>query len=201
MDENQTGGIYRAINALQAELAKEGIAKDRRNQQQGFNFRGIDDVYNALSSLLAKHGVCIMPRVVKRDCVERVNAKGTALFYVTVAMEFDFVCSADGSRHTVSMHGEAMDSGDKATIKAQSAAYKAAAFQTFCIPTQGDNDADGTTHEVAAVPEELLLSAREAALQGISTYKAYFSMLTAEQRKALAPEHESLKAAAMAVPE
>ena len=43
-----------------------------------------------------------------------------------------------------------MDSGDKATNKAMSAAYKYAALQTFCIPTEGDNDADATTHEVKA---------------------------------------------------
>ena len=41
-----------------------------------------------------------------------------------------------------------MDSADKATNKAMSAAYKYAAFQAFAIPTQGDNDADATTHEV-----------------------------------------------------
>ena len=45
-----------------------------------------------------------------------------------------------------------MDSGDKATNKAMSAAYKYAAMQAFAIPTEGDNDADSTTHEVIAAP-------------------------------------------------
>ena len=52
--------VYKAINAVQAELAQTGITKDRRNQQQGYNFRGIDDVFNALSPLLARHGLCIL---------------------------------------------------------------------------------------------------------------------------------------------
>ena len=69
---------------------------------------------------------------------------------MTVEAEFDFVSSADGSAHTVRTFGEAMDSGDKATNKAMSAAYKYAAFMTFAIPTEGDNDADATSHEVAA---------------------------------------------------
>jgi hypothetical protein len=43
-----------------------------------------------------------------------------------------------------------MDRSDKATNKAMSAAYKYAAFMAFAIPTEGDNDADATTHEVAA---------------------------------------------------
>jgi hypothetical protein len=78
---------------------------------------------------------------------ERPTKSGGTLFHVTVEMEFDFVCAADGSTHTVRMFGEAMDSADKATNKAASASYKYAAFQTFCIPTEGDNDADATTPE------------------------------------------------------
>jgi hypothetical protein len=79
--------------------------------------------------------------------VERQTQKGGTLFYVTVEAEFDFVSAKDGSKVTVRTYGEAMDSADKATNKAMSAAYKYAAFQTFCIPTEGDNDADATSHE------------------------------------------------------
>ena len=142
--------VYKAINAVQAALAKNGIAKDRKNVQQGYSFRGIDEVYNALAPLLAENGLCILPRCTERICVERTNAKGTALFYVTVRAEFDFVSSSDGSVHTVVTYGEAMDSGDKATNKAMSAAYKYAAMQAFSIPTEGDNDADTQTHDVVA---------------------------------------------------
>lgn len=143
-----TGKVYAAIAAVTAEMAKEGIAKGRRNQQQGYQFRGIDDVYNALSPMLAKHKLCILPRVTERVVQERETARGGVLFYVTVRVEFDFVSADDGSVHTVCTYGEAMDAADKATNKAMSAAYKYAAFQTFCIPTEGDNDADATTPEV-----------------------------------------------------
>lgn len=147
--------VYKAIAAIQGELAKTGISKDRTNSAPGANykFRGIDDVYNALSPLLAKHGLCILPRMLSRDVVERVSGKGTALFYVTVEAEFDFVAAADGSKHTVRTFGEAFDTGDKATNKAMSAAYKYAAFQAFAIPTEGDNDADASTHDVQASAE------------------------------------------------
>jgi hypothetical protein len=140
--------VYSAINAIQGELSKVGISKDSRNQQQGYNFRGIDAVYNALSPLLAKHGLCILPRILKRECVERQTAKGGVIFYVTVEAEFDFVSAEDGSKHVVRTFGEAMDSADKATNKAMSAAYKYAAFQAFAIPTEGDNDADAHTPEI-----------------------------------------------------
>lgn len=142
--------VYKSINAVQAELARAGIAKADTNTFDNYKFRGIDSVYNALAPLLAKHGLLVLPRMLGRVCEERQSAKGGALFYVTVEAEFDFVSAEDGSRHTVKTFGEAMDRGDKATNKAMSAAYKYACFQAFCIPTEGDNDADGTTHEVKA---------------------------------------------------
>src|SRR5574337_135562 len=147
-----TTKVYQAINKVQAALSKAGITKANRNAQQGYNFRGIDDVYNALSPLLAEHGLCILPRMLSRSCEERQTAKGGTLFYTTVEAEFDFVCAEDGSKHTVKTYGEAMDSGDKSTNKAMSAAYKYAAMQSFAIPTEGDNDADAQTHEVVARP-------------------------------------------------
>ena len=140
--------VYNAIAAVQSEMAQVGISKGRKNQQQGYAFRGIDDVYAALSPVLAKNGLCIIPRVIERVEVERKTAKGGLALYVTVHAEFDFVSAKDGSKHTAATYGEAMDTADKATNKAMSAAYKYAAFMTFAIPTEGDNDADATTHEV-----------------------------------------------------
>jgi hypothetical protein len=135
----ETRHVYEAISLVSADLAQTGISKDRKNQQQGYAFRGIDDVYNALAPILAKHKLVIVPRFLSRECVER---------------EFDFVSAVDGSKHTARTFGEAMDSGDKATNKAMSAAYKYAAFQAFCIPTEGDNDADATTPEpLTELPE------------------------------------------------
>ncbi len=140
-------GVYKAIAEVMKKLAKTGIAKSSENQQQGYKFRGIDQVYQALSPLLSEVGLCVLPRVTNRSVVERVTQRGGTLFYTTLTVEFDFVCAEDGSKHTVITVGEAMDSGDKSSNKAMSAAYKYACIQAFCIPTEGDNDADSTTHE------------------------------------------------------
>ena len=195
--------VYKAINAVQAELAKTGIAKDKRNAQQGYNFRGIDDVYAAVAPLLAKHGLCILPRVVSREVTERQTQKGGILFYTVVKMEFDFVCAEDGSKHTVTTVGEAMDSGDKSSNKAMSAAYKYAAFQAFAIPTEGDNDADATTHEVAAVnldaiKQSMLDAPNLDVLQ--AHFKAAWLMLDKAQREAVKPVYDARKAELTEVP-
>lgn len=158
--------VYKSIVAVQGALAKEGISKSRKNQQQGFAYRGIDDVYAALAPLLAENHLCILPRITEKEVVERVNKNGTALFYTTVTAEFDMVSAIDGSKHTVSSYGEAMDSGDKSIGKAMSYAYKAMAFMAFAIPTEGDNDPDANAHEVK--PKATPAPKKENAPQGPS---------------------------------
>lgn len=139
-----------AMNAVTAALAGEGIGKTDRNQSQGYQFRGIDAVLNTLARVIAENKLVIIPHVQSRELTERQTSKGGALFNVVVRVDYTFVSAEDGSREAVGpFDGEAMDSADKATNKAMSAAYKYMAIQTFCIPTEGDNDADATTHEVA----------------------------------------------------
>ena len=144
--------VYAAIGAVSAAMSQQGISKARNNASQGYKFRGIDDVLNALSGALVDAGLVILPRCTERVVVERTTAKGGALFNVTCRVEFDLVSTEDGSTHTVATYGEAMDSADKATNKAMSAAYKYLALLVFCIPTEAspDTDADFSTHEVAA---------------------------------------------------
>lgn len=150
MENNQMPKVYQAINAVQAELASLGITKSRHNQQQGYQFRGIDEVYNTLAPLLAKHKLLIIPNVLSRELTERTTKRGDALFSVVVYTKFTFISAEDGSTVEAATYGEAMDTADKATNKAMSAAYKYVCLQAFSIPTEGDNDADATTHDVAA---------------------------------------------------
>lgn len=152
-----------AMNAVTSELAGEGISKSRANQQQGYKFRGIDEVLNALSRIIADNKLVIIPHVQSREITERQTKSGGALFSVVVNVAYTFVSAVDGSRETIGpFDGEAMDSADKATNKAMSAAYKYMAIQTFCIPTEGDNDADQTTHEVVHEPRKPTQNASQA---------------------------------------
>ena len=155
----ETKQVYEAISAGAREMATTGISKDRTNTQQNFKFRGIDQVYNALAPALVNHGLLILPRITERTVTERTTPKGTVLFYVVVKAEFDFVSTKDGSVHTVVTYGEAMDSGDKATNKAMSIAYKYAAFQAFCIPTEETAiDADAEIHHIQPADADTILA-------------------------------------------
>lgn len=141
--------IYKALSVAQGELAKIGVAKQQRNAKQGYMFRGIDDLYNAVAPILADAGVIVIPTYTDRTVSERKSQQGGVLFHVVVRGEFVFAAD-DGSKVTVVTFGEAMDSADKATNKAMSAALKYALIQTLLIPTEGDNDADASHPEPAA---------------------------------------------------
>ena len=159
--------VYQAINAVQTELASKGIAKGQENSYDRYRFRGIDDVYNALGPALAKAGLVILPRVTDRQVAERPTAKGGVQLAVTLQVEFDFITAEDGSKHTVVAFGEAMDRGDKATPKAMAAAYKYMAFQAFCIPVEGQPDADSETHELAQAPQPAPQPVKPQAVQPV----------------------------------
>ncbi|EBS6254590.1 single-stranded DNA-binding protein, partial [Salmonella enterica subsp. enterica serovar Chester] len=152
--------VYKAISAVAKELAEKGISKEKpKGGGVNYAFRGIDAVYNALAPALVRHGLLILTRCTERTSCERLSKSGSALFYVTVKAEFDFVSVDDGSIHTIVTYGEAMDSGDKATNKAMSIAYKYAAFQAFCIPTEETAiDADAEVHDVAPRNHEQIMS-------------------------------------------
>ena len=140
--------VYAAINAITAELAKNGIAKTRTNEVDDYKYRSIDDVLDRLAPLLAKHRLCVLPRALERTVIERSDEQDRLLLHVALRVEFTLTSVEDGSSHVVEAFGEALDGGDKATAKAMSAAYKAAMVQTFCIPSCGSEDADRTSHRL-----------------------------------------------------
>jgi hypothetical protein len=135
--------VYKLINMVTSELAESGIAKTQVNQHQKYRFRGIDDVYNSLAKILSKVGLIILPRVVSHKQEIKTNPqKGSVSCYTILEVEYDFISSEDGSKHTIKVFGEGIDTSDKSTNKAMSAAYKYACIQAFCIPIEGSDDAD-----------------------------------------------------------
>lgn len=138
--------IYGALAGVIADVG--AVAKDKINKQQGFKFRSIDDVYNALHPALAKNKVVIVPRILERTCeVVGKTQKGTDMIKVVCKIKFNFYAE-DGSTVESIIVGEGLDTGDKATNKAMAIAYKYACFQVFCIPTEEMVDPDAERPEL-----------------------------------------------------
>jgi hypothetical protein len=143
--------IYQALAQINKGIG--AIQKSSKNQQQGFMYRGIDDVMNELHALFAEHEVFILPEFLNIETTERQTQRGGVLFYVKATVKFTFM-SSDGSGVSAVVVGEAMDSGDKATNKAMSIALKYALLQMFLIPTIEEKDPDAQTHEIKSITLE-----------------------------------------------
>lgn len=171
--------ITQALNEVMKAVG--GIAKKDRNQAQGFNFRGIDSVVNAVSPQLQKYGVIVFPSVEDYvyETVE-IGRNRTAMGHVKVKVHYTFMGPAgDAIRTTVV--GEAMDSGDKATAKAMSVAFRTALLQALCLPTD-EPDPDAQTYERSSgadvpAPSAILMKINNAkSLEELAEVGAYITV-------------------------
>lgn len=143
------GDIFRVIPMMIAEC--EPIAKDCQNKEQGFKYRSIDAVYKTVQPLLAKYKVFPVSTIIEDHRDKRTTSKGSELLYTRIKMRYTFYAD-DGSHVSTEVIGEGMDSGDKASNKAMSVAYKYALFQLLCIPiaTVDPDEHDNPEHDANA---------------------------------------------------
>lgn len=128
-----------------------------------FNFRGVDDVMNAVGPVLRTHGVAVVPTSVSHHPEDVTTAKGARMRNVTVQVTYAIHGPA-GDTMPGAAAGEAADSGDKATPKAMSVAYRTFLLQALCLPTD-EPDPDRHQYERAAAPQETPL---QAVLRGLN---------------------------------
>ena len=134
--------IYQSIHGVMEEVG--AIGKNRKNQQQGFMYRGVDEVMNALQPAFVKYNIFVVPEVLEQTREERTAKSGGQLIYSILKVKFTFFAD-DGTSVSATVIGEGMDSADKASNKAMSVAFKYACFQVFCIPTEEMVDPDAET--------------------------------------------------------
>lgn len=142
--------IYTAL--AKANKMIGSVTKSRVNAQQGFNFRGIDDVYNELHHVLANCEIFIIPEVMSFEVTERVTRSNSTLLFTRATIRHHFTTS-DGSSVTTTTVGEAMDSADKGMNKAMSISLKYALLQLFTIPTREEKDPEANSYELAPNPQ------------------------------------------------
>lgn len=188
--------IYSLIGQAMKKIGSVG--KTSKNAQQGFLYRGIDAVMNALSPVMADLGLFIVPEVLEQTREERTNKNGTTLLYSILKIKYTMY-APDGSNVSCVVIGEGMDTGDKASNKAMAIGLKYAAFQMFMIPTEEmkSADPDAECHEVKpkatpkpAVNVEQTAKLPEAKSEPVSPVLEYL----AKEREALRVTREVSKA-------
>lgn len=162
--------IFQKMTSILKET--KAITKSEKNQQQGFKFRGIDNVMNDLHELFAKNDVFILQEVQDFTVDARPTAKGGTLFYTRATIKFRYMTTDGSCVETVNV-GEAMDSGDKGMNKAMSIALKYSLLQMFLIPTEEPKDPDRDTPEET---DYLAMALQEiSATQSIQTLIGIFN--------------------------
>jgi hypothetical protein len=152
MTETTALPIAQAMSAIMKEVG--AIAKKDKNQAQGFNFRGIDSVVNAVSPALQKHGVIVVPSVEDYEyATVEIGRNRTAMGHVKVKVTYTFI-GANGDSIKATVVGEAMDAGDKATAKAMSVAFRTALLQALSLPTD-EPDPDSSSYERSSAKDVL----------------------------------------------
>jgi len=152
MTETTALPIAQAMSAIMKEVG--AIAKKDKNQAQGFNFRGIDSVVNAVSPALQKYGVIVVPSVEDYEyATVEIGRNRTAMGHVKVKVTYTFI-GANGDSIKATVVGEAMDAGDKATAKAMSVAFRTALLQALSLPTD-EPDPDSSSYERSSAKDVL----------------------------------------------
>lgn len=161
-------GVERELSLVEKLVAVKravgGVGKGDRNAQQGFNFRGIDAVLNAVAGPLMKHGIMVYPQLHRMEKGTAATSTGKTMNTVAVTVSYTFT---DGNEQIVAIvPGESFDSGDKAVAKAMSVAYRTALIQALSLPTDEpdpDHDIyDAQPEPVAQVTDEQLIKKIDA---------------------------------------
>lgn len=156
MNETSQPNIQTSLANVMEDVRQ--VAKNDRNTQQGFTFRGIDSVVNAVAPALRKHNVVVMPDVLDYtyETVE-IGRNRTAMGHVRLKVTYTFTGPA-GDSLSATVVGEAMDSGDKATAKAMSVCFRTALLQALALPTD-EVDPDASSYERAPQKSSALAEA------------------------------------------
>lgn len=138
---------------LEVMAACQYIQKKGINASQGnYTYVMAADVLEKVNAALIKQGLIslVTPEII--ESWEIVTGKGNKMNCRTVKVTVTLMDSETGENLSFTGIGSGMDTGDKAVMKAQTAALKYAWMQSLCIATGDDPEADETVDQETAAP-------------------------------------------------
>lgn len=123
------------------------IAKNGLNSYHQYKYAIAEDVLLKVNSALTKNKIAsvVIPEIA--SMVDVINLKGNTEHLVTVNVQIKLIDSESGECVDLFGIGSGQDAGDKAVMKAQTAAIKYAYMMSLCIATGDDPEADTKTDE------------------------------------------------------
>ena len=137
--------IAKKLLAVMAECAY--VAKNGLNSFHKYKYATAEDVLQKVNESLTKNKIaCVaVPELI--EFTDVTNLKGNTEHLATVRVEISLIDSDSGEEVKIYGIGGGQDAGDKAVMKAQTAASKYAYMLSFCIATGDDPEADSKTDE------------------------------------------------------
>jgi len=126
--------IIRAANSVGA------IGKDAKNEQQRYQYRSIEIIVAKGGSALRAEGVIVVPIATEVVHQETYETKKGGIMHA-IRLEVTWSVIGHGETITLQTMGEGADSGDKATQKAHTFAWKTMLVQLLGI-SEGVDDPD-----------------------------------------------------------
>ena len=138
-------GIARKLVLIMGECSH--VAKDGFNDYHKYKYASAAGVLEAINAALVKHKVAsvVTPTILSNFDV--TNAKGNVEHQVTVGCNIMLIDSETGESIDLYGIGTGQDAGDKAVMKAETAAIKYAYLLSMAISTGDDPEADTKTDE------------------------------------------------------
>lgn len=140
-----------ATKLIQVMTECSHITKNGTNSFHGYKYATSADVLEKINASLVKHGICSIAIPELISMIDITTAKGNIEKLATVKMDIMLLDKDSGETVTITGLGSGQDSGDKAVMKAETAAIKYAYMLSMVIATGDDPETDCKTDENSAV--------------------------------------------------
>lgn len=139
--------IAKKLVAVMSECSHVG--KNGLNSYHQYKYATAEDVLCKVNEALTKNKLASVVTPAVDSVVDVVNLKGNKEHLVTISVKIELIDADSGESIVLQGLGSGQDAGDKAIMKAQTAAIKYAYMMSLCIATGDDPEEDGKTDETA----------------------------------------------------
>lgn len=161
-----------------------GVPKDGRNDHQRYDYTSSANVRLRCGSAMGEEGIAVSSVLTVLCSEQRMSAGGKPQNHVEVLATLTFICAETGETLTAQGLGCGTDVGDKAPMKAVTAAEKYAYISAFTLAMGEDpeQDADHDSHHEAAQRVEPKRAPSPEQQQAIDALREELRLLMAEVR-------------------
>lgn len=123
------------------------ITKNGVNSFHKYKYATAEDVLCKVNESLTKNKLACIVRPALESLSDVTNLKGNTEHLAVVTVQIHIIDSESGESVDIFGIGSGQDAGDKAVMKAQTAAIKYAYMLSLCMATGDDPEADSKTDE------------------------------------------------------